>query len=174
MRETLADILLDTDFAVVFSMTKPTVAEAGSLYLAGFAQAGEPHAAIVLATSSKGGSMGHITTKSGHWEYKFQNQKIEHSISLTSLIEIRNVSKGTLNAQTLNNLLAQVAVPPGNEIGECLNWVVNAVELLASHGVVSLRSPDGLRGEFSAFCAGNKGFATSSKYPNVKVSDYCS
>ena len=157
-------------------MSKPTVAKAGSLYLAGFQTTpqGQPHAAIVLAVSAKEGRMGHITLKSGHWAYNFQSQKMEHSQTLTSLIEIRDTSKGALSAQTLSNLLAQVAVPSGNDDGECLDWVIDAVKLLASHGIVSLRSPDGLRAEFSAFCAGNRSFATSSKYPNVKVSAYCS
>ncbi|KAM5540597.1 hypothetical protein V8D89_005628 [Ganoderma adspersum] len=155
-------------------MSESTFAGAGSLYLAGFAQAGQPHAAIVLAVSSKEGNMAHITTKSGNWAYNFQAQKIEQSISLTSLIEIRSASKGALSAETLSDLLAQVVVPAGNVGGECLNWVIDAVKLLAKNGIVSLRSADLLREEFSTFCAGNRSFATSSKYPNMKVSDYCS
>ncbi|KAA1477863.1 hypothetical protein DENSPDRAFT_845069 [Dentipellis sp. KUC8613] len=149
-------------------------AVSGSLYLAGFAQVGQPHAAIVLASSSDSGHMGHIVAKTGVWAYKFQAQNISNSLSLTSLIKIRDTSSGPLTSNELNGLLVQVTVPPGNEEGECLNWMIRAVELLAEKNIVALVSATSLRDEFSTFCAANRSRASSSKYPNVKVSEFCS
>ncbi|OSD06728.1 hypothetical protein PYCCODRAFT_1474169 [Trametes coccinea BRFM310] len=117
--------------------------------------------------------MGHIVNRTGQWEYKFGSQNIAHSLSLTSLIKIRDGSKGPITADNLDNLLAQVTVPPGSEEGECLNWVMRAVKLLAENNVVTLKSEDGLREEFSSFCAENRSYATRTKYPNVKTSEYC-
>lgn len=72
-----------------------------------------PHAAIILATSATAGEMGHITTKSesGNWVFKFGPQGIAHSLSLTSLIRIRDSSKGAITKDDLEQALAEVSVP---------------------------------------------------------------
>lgn len=150
------------------------LAASGSLYLAGFAQAGLPHAAIILASSSALGHMAHVTNRTGTWVYKFTDQNIANSLTLTSLIKIRDSSKGQLTAEELNGLLAQVIPPSATETGGCLNWVMRAVRLLAERGYVTLRSEEGLREEFASFCAGNRGYARTTAYPNVKESQYCS
>ncbi|TCD65019.1 hypothetical protein EIP91_003340 [Steccherinum ochraceum] len=149
-------------------------AEAGALYLAGFAQAGDPHAAIILATDSSRGQIYHITTKLGYWAYSSSNQNILGSMSLTSLIKIRDASGGAISPNGLDALLRQVPVPAGAASGECLNWVINAVMLLHQHRVVRLSSAEYLRQEFSQYVPQNRSRATRGSYPGVKVSAYCS
>ncbi|KAI0761485.1 hypothetical protein BD413DRAFT_485817, partial [Trametes elegans] len=87
---------------------------------------------------------------------------------------IRDASKGPLSGEDLNSLLSQVSVPPGNELGECLNWVMRAVTLLAEKGIVTLVSADSLKDEFSSFCSNNQEYVTRTAYPNVETSEYCS
>ncbi|KAJ6507138.1 hypothetical protein C8R47DRAFT_967002, partial [Mycena vitilis] len=81
----------------------PRPAVAGCLYLVGFAQVGAPHAAIILAQSAEAGRMVHISVASGVWKYQARNQKIQGSMSLTSLIKIRDVSKGSLTQEALEH-----------------------------------------------------------------------
>ena len=94
-------------------------------------------------------------------------------MSLTSLIKIRDVSRGVLAEDDLKALLEEVAVPLGGEPGECLNWVMRAVEHLAARKVVTLLSSANLREEFSSFCSGNRAFARRELFPNVMVSQNC-
>ncbi|KAL4245084.1 hypothetical protein ABKN59_010220 [Abortiporus biennis] len=117
--------------------------------------------------------MGHITTKTGSWKFTYRSHNINNSMTLTSLVKIRDASKGELTGDTLKALLGEVPVPEGAEEGECLNWVINAVKHLSDAGVVTLSNSDGLRQEFATFCAGNKQYASRTRYPNLKASEYC-
>lgn len=147
---------------------------AGSLYLAGFAQAGALHAALLLVTSSAEGYIFHITTKSGIWAFNGgMLQKIQGSLSLISLIKICDVSKGTITKEDIEEIVRQVNVPASCQDGECLVWICGAVNLLTENGLVTLTSVENLVDEFSTFCAVNRSYTTSSKYPNVKTSSYC-
>ena len=130
---------------------------------------------LILVTDMNQGQMGHITTNTatGQWMLKFGPQNIANSMTLTSLIRIRDASRGLTTAEQLAALLAEVPVPAGSQDGECLNWVIRAVQHLAARGVVTLTSAEGLREEFKQFCAGNRSFARRDKFPNVKVSQFC-
>lgn len=63
----------------------------------------------------------------GKLEVRLQIPDITNSMTLTSLIKIRDASKGELTGEALKALLGEVPVPEGGEDGECLNWVINAV-----------------------------------------------
>jgi hypothetical protein len=60
-----------------------------------------------------------------------------------------------------------------DQFGECLPWVLRAVEKLHEAELVNLIDVKLLRNEFEEFTAGNRAFATRFKFPNVKASDYC-
>ncbi|PPQ92604.1 hypothetical protein CVT25_007295 [Psilocybe cyanescens] len=175
MREVFPDQceVLDAEWEWRIQTTK---AVAGCLYLAGFAQSGAgPHAAIVLAINDKEGHMFHIRIDKGTsaWKSDFRAQKIDSSISLISLVKIRDISKGAITAAGISEILKTVNVPSGGETGECTKWVRNAITLLNQKGTVTCTSLDNLIDEFHAFCAGNRAYATTSKYPNVMTSSYC-
>lgn len=94
-------------------------------------------------------------------------------MTLTSLIRIRDASRGAITKDDLEKILAEVPVPAGAATGECLNWVIKAVEHLAVKKIVTLSSADKLREEFNTFCVSNRSYARRDRFPNTKVSEHC-
>ncbi|KAG1744184.1 hypothetical protein EDD22DRAFT_982092 [Suillus occidentalis] len=145
----------------------------GSLFIAGFAQVGEPHTALLLSIDSNKGHIAHIHAKSGTWAYQFRQQNLSGSLTLTTLLKIHDVSAGAITPEQLDAVASKVQVNSDAPVGECLKWVKEAVEALHSEGLVNLGSGDNLLEEFSTFAGGNRAYATSSRFPNVMESQHC-
>ncbi|KAF8073895.1 hypothetical protein FPV67DRAFT_1778478 [Lyophyllum atratum] len=146
----------------------------GSLYLAGFAQVGAPHAGLIIAgEDGSNGHFVHINIKNGIWAFDARTQNIAGSMSLTTLVRIHDASAGTITEQELEDAARKVAVPAGGESGECLPWVLRVIERLDAEGLVSLSSSEALREEFTDFATGNRKYANRNQYPNVKTSLNC-
>jgi len=94
-------------------------------------------------------------------------------MTLTTLLKIHDVSGGVITPEQLDAAARKAVVNPGAPIGECLEWVMRVVQILHSDGFVKLASVDSLSQEFSNFAAGNRSYATRSKFPNVQASQYC-
>ena len=152
-----------------------TAATDGSLYITGFAQAGLPHAGLIIARRE--GTYGkhlHIHTKQGDWAQEFKSFSIESSMSLTTLLKIHDVSAGAITEDQLENAGKVIAVPEGSDGGQCLPWVIEVVKQLHADGLVNLTSASGLADEFVTFATGNRAFARKGKYPNCSTSINCS
>ncbi|KAF8467520.1 hypothetical protein JB92DRAFT_3060262 [Gautieria morchelliformis] len=149
----------------------------GSLYIAGFAQAGDPHAGLFIPNSGSAGDFFHIhvprNQTSSQWTYQARQQNFSQSMTFTTLLRIHDASQGVITAQTMDWAAKQVAVPSGAEEGECLKWVMSVIGILQKHGLVRVSSISHLQQEFSQFAAGNRAYATRSILPNVNVSQYC-
>jgi hypothetical protein len=122
---------------------------------------------------SNKGHIAHIKQKSGSWAYEFREQNISESMSLTTLLKIHDVSAGAITAKQLDAAARKAGITPGAPIGECLEWVKRAVQMLHSEGRVEVTSVDKLAEEFSNFASGNRAYAKRNTFPNVKASQYC-
>ncbi|KAG7088070.1 hypothetical protein E1B28_012101 [Marasmius oreades] len=146
----------------------------GSLYLAGFLQAGSPpHVALIIPESEETGFMMHITIKPGVWTYETMNQRIRGSMTFTTLLKIHDVSAGAITKQELDDIRKEVPPPPGSDSGFCLSWTIEVVQRLHDRRLLSLSSAQNLKQEFSEFAAGNSKFARHNFLPNIAVSNYC-
>ncbi|KAG1766731.1 hypothetical protein EV702DRAFT_950393, partial [Suillus placidus] len=102
--------------------------------------------------------------------YESRKQNLSQSMSLTvTLLKIHDVSAGAITPEQLDATVSKAAVVHSGS-GECLKWVIRAVEVLHSEGLVDLGSADNLAQGFSTFAAGNRSYATRNKFPNVKAS----
>lgn len=88
--------------------------------------------------------------------------------------QIHDVSAGTITDAQLEKAGKAVAVPAGNEPGECLSWIIEVVKQLHADGLVNLESASGLKDEFNAVAKGNRAFARKGVYPNITTSVNCS
>jgi hypothetical protein len=149
----------------------------GSLYLAAFAQAGAPHAGLIIPIDHSRGDYVHIRMgrESLVWELDAdRSQRLEGSLTLTSLLRIRDVAKGAITKAELKDAAQSVEVPPGAEFGECLPWALKVIEVLQEKGLLNLTSSASLAEEFNQFASGNKSHARRDMFPAIKVSEYCS
>ncbi|KAF8467521.1 hypothetical protein JB92DRAFT_3060263 [Gautieria morchelliformis] len=149
----------------------------GSLYLAGFAQAGAPHAGLIIPASASSGRLVHIHIDRAtvpSWAFQSRDQRIAGEMFLSSLLKLRDLSDGEISTEQLDEAAASVPPPPNDEFGECLPWVLRVVQRLNEMGLVNLTNVDELGREFEDFAAGNKIYATRQKFPNVKASAFCS
>ncbi|GBE89442.1 hypothetical protein SCP_1601040 [Sparassis crispa] len=144
----------------------------GSLYIAGFAQSGDPHAGLILSIDSSKGYFAHIMIKNDAWTFQSREQNVARSMSLMSLLKIHDVSAGVITAAQLEAAACKVAVPPGSESGECLKWVLSIIQVLHAEGIITLTSVDNLTQEFSSFALENCSYAERSKFPNIGISAY--
>ncbi|KAG5642020.1 hypothetical protein DXG03_003767 [Asterophora parasitica] len=164
---------LDDECGAGYSFGRLRTASIGSLYMAGFAQAGPPHAGLIIVSNDKAGDFVHIRISEGVWKLDTRQQNIVQSISLTTLLKIHDVSAGAITRAQLQEAAQHVPVPSGGESGECLPWVLRVVERLDAMGLVNLSSSAELGEEFTTFSAGNRSYAQRDKYPNVKTSAHC-
>ncbi|KAF8512256.1 hypothetical protein JB92DRAFT_2723839 [Gautieria morchelliformis] len=149
----------------------------GSLYLAGFAQAGAPHAGLIIPTSASSGRLVHIRIDRANaptWTVQSRDQRIAGEMLLSSLLKLRDVSRGEVTIEQLEEAAASVPPPANDEFGECLPWALRTVQKLDEMGLVKLTDADELGKEFETFAVGNKAYATRRKFPNVQVSEFCS
>lgn len=149
----------------------------GSLYLAGFAQASAPHAGLLIPTSASSGRLVHIRIDrdtSPVWAMQSRMQKIAGDMFLSTLLKLGDASAGQITAELLEEAAASVPAPENDLFGECLPWVLRVVQKLHEMGFPCLVDGEGLGNEFSSFADGNRVFATRTKFPNVKVSEFCS
>ncbi|KAJ3509502.1 hypothetical protein NMY22_g16266 [Coprinellus aureogranulatus] len=157
------------------SSTASTQANAGSLYLAGFQQGGQiPHVAVIVATDASSGHMVHITTKgTGTWHYAFQPQNIASSMGLTSLWCIYDASQSgaqPFHPKSLDAIAKNISVPTGSESGECVKWVNRLLKKLVTDHIIALpASVDTVLEQFVEFARENRGFATRTAYPKIKI-----
>lgn len=151
----------------------------GSLYLVGLAQARAPHVGVLLAEDPAKGFMVHIRInrdESPNWTYQGRQQAISGDMFVSTLLKIHDVSDGVITKNQLENTAKTIAVPQNDEFGECLPWALRVVESLNALGLVALKD-DGvaaLEHEFTEFAAGNRSYATRTRFPNVKISSICS
>ncbi|KIJ11130.1 hypothetical protein PAXINDRAFT_177387 [Paxillus involutus ATCC 200175] len=139
----------------------------GSLYIAGFQQSGGgPHAGLILAPNAEEGSIAHIKHQFGAWSYEFRKQRLQQSMSLSTLLKIHDVSAGAITSDELDEA--------ARSLSECLNWTLKVVQVLHSRGLVNLTSVQHLANEFSDFAGGNRNYARRTVFPNVKASANCS
>ena len=149
----------------------------GSLYLAGFTQAGAPHAGLIIPTSASTGRLIHIhidRATSPTWKFQSRDQRIAGEMFLSSLLKLRDLSNGKISIEQLEEAAASLPPPANDKFGECLPWVLRVVRRLSEMGLVNLANVDELGREFEDFAAGNKVYATRQKFPNVKASAFCS
>jgi hypothetical protein len=90
-----------------------------------------------------------------------------------TLLKIHDISAGAITPEQLDAAASKATVNPDSSTGECLDWVMRAVEALHLEGLVKLVSVDDLAQEFSIFTGGNHSFAKKDKFPNVKTSEKC-
>ncbi|KAF9446100.1 hypothetical protein P691DRAFT_733905 [Macrolepiota fuliginosa MF-IS2] len=112
--------------------------------------------------------------KSPNWIYQDRNQNISRDLFMTTLLMVHNVLDGAITKDQLVEVAKSVPVPENDQFGECLPWILRVVERLDAGGFVTLKDAEALRGEFTEFAVGNRAYATSSRFPNVKVSSFCS
>ncbi|KIJ11114.1 hypothetical protein PAXINDRAFT_181914 [Paxillus involutus ATCC 200175] len=147
----------------------------GSLYIAGFQQSGGvPHAGLILATTAKEGSIAHIKHQPSGWLYDFRKQRLDQSMTLSTLLKIHDVSAGTITSKELDEAARSVDIPPPTQSSECLNWTLKVVQVLHSRGLINLTSVQHLANEFLDFAGGNRDYARRTVFPNVKASANCS
>lgn len=149
----------------------------GSLYLVGLAQVRAPHAGLIIPTSNTQGTFVHIRIDrdtSPFWVYQSRKQKILGDVFMTTLLKLHDISDGVISKDQLQEAAASVAVPENDTFGECLPWILRVVQKLHELGHVKLLDAEELGREFEAFAQANKAFATSTRFPNVKVSACCS
>ncbi|KAF8842343.1 hypothetical protein BDN67DRAFT_383805 [Paxillus ammoniavirescens] len=147
----------------------------GSLYIAGFQQSGGvPHAGLILAPTVEEGSIAHIKHQFGAWSYEFRKQRLQQSMSLSTMLKIHDVSAGAITSKELDEAARSVAIPPPTQLSECLNWTLGVVQVLHSRGLVNLTSVQHLANEFLDFASGNRNYARRTVFPNVKASANCS
>ncbi|PSR71631.1 hypothetical protein PHLCEN_2v12484 [Hermanssonia centrifuga] len=150
---------------------------AGSLYLAGFAQAQAPHTGLLIATNTAGGFLVHIRidrNTSPNWAYQGRKQRITGDVFMNSLVRLHDVSEGEITREQLEEVAMSTAVPDNDEFGECFPWVLRVIEGLHEKGLVRLENIEDLKKEFQEFAEGNRMYATSSRFPNVRTSRFCS
>lgn len=125
--------------------------------------------ALILAQSAEQGDMCHIKiNKSGVWAYAKGPQHIAGSMTMTTLLKIHDGDAETpVTKEILEAAAENVTVPAGNEIGECLPWVLKVVGKLHEGGYLSLTSIDHLGQEFDDFAGRNKDYANRNTYPNT-------
>lgn len=151
----------------------------GSLYIAGFAQARRPHAALLLA-STNDHSTGHLVhirldpLTSTCWTYQSRAQPITGDMFLSTLLKVRDASDGAVTLQQLEAAAAAVPGPQNDMQGECLHWVLRVVQRLQEKWLVDLDDADALGEEFEVFAAGNRAYASRLRFPNVKASQFAS
>jgi len=68
---------------------------------------------------------------------------LKGSLTLTSLLHIRDVAKGAITKVELKDEV------PGAEFGECLPWVLKGIEVLQDKGLLNLTSSASLAEEFN-------------------------
>lgn len=95
---------------------------------------------------------------------------------VSTLLKIHDVSGGAITKDQLEDAAKSIAVPENDEFGECLPWALRVVENLHSRDLVVLKDGDvaALEREFAEFAAGNRDYATRTRFPNVKISSICS
>ncbi|GBE89637.1 hypothetical protein BKA93DRAFT_352145 [Sparassis latifolia] len=149
----------------------------GSLYLAGFAQARGPHAALIIPFSPSAGRLVHIRIdyeRSQTWVYQSKLQEITGDMFLSTLIKLRDVSLGHVTVEQLEHAAAYVPLPPNDHHGECLPWALGVVRKLQEMGLLNVSDVHQLGEEFVQFSAGNWLYATRHRFPNVKESQFTS
>ncbi|EGO04000.1 hypothetical protein SERLA73DRAFT_175718 [Serpula lacrymans var. lacrymans S7.3] len=148
----------------------------GSLYLAGFAQARAPHAGLIIPSRTSSGRLVHIRIDretSPTWAYQSRAQKIEGDMFFSTLLKLRDVSAGSITVAQLEEAAMSVPAPDNDEFGECLPWVLQVVQTLHDMDLIVLTDIKDLGKEFEEFATGNKAYATRTKFPNVKASQFC-
>ncbi|TFK20928.1 hypothetical protein FA15DRAFT_696652 [Coprinopsis marcescibilis] len=158
------------------STSVSTTATTGSVYLAGFAQAEQPHVALIRAIDYQKGYIFHITTKKTDiWHYEGnQAYKIAGSMTLTSLYCIYDAQKAgaEFDCTTLDDICKAVAVPEGAEMGECVIWANKALAAIAEahpDTIILSGNVDATMEHFLNFVEGNRAYASRTKYPNLDV-----
>ncbi|KAF7798612.1 hypothetical protein EIP86_009834 [Pleurotus ostreatoroseus] len=157
--------------------TAPEDFTVGSLYLAGLAQARAPHAGLIVPTSITSGTLVHIRIDrdtSPFWAYQSRKQKISGDVFMTTLLKLHDISDGIITKEQLEEAAASVPVPENDTFGECLPWILQVVQKLNEAGLVKLVDVEALGKEFEAFAESNRVFATSTRFPNVRTSEFCS
>ncbi|KAK7025451.1 hypothetical protein VNI00_015979 [Paramarasmius palmivorus] len=146
----------------------------GGCYIAGFAQAREPHVGVLVPTTATSGTLVHIRidrAASPNWELQIREQKIAGDMFLTSLLKI--AEPGAVSVESLIAHAEQTPVPSNDEFGECFPWAITLVERLRVHGLVKVKDMDGLQAEFRDFVGGNRQYARRDRFPNVASSAFC-
>lgn len=150
----------------------PPAFDAGSLYLAAFAQAHAPHVGLLIPSNESTGTLVHIRVDrktSPNWQKQIREQKISGDMFLMSLLRIRD----SITVEQVVSSSDKVAVPNNDEFGECFHWVMRTVAQLHADGLLELADLDALEKEFREFNEGNRAYARRDKLPNTAVSVYC-
>ncbi|KAJ7281896.1 hypothetical protein C8J57DRAFT_1123839 [Mycena rebaudengoi] len=157
--------------------TSPPEFTIGSLYIAGFAQAGAPHVGLIIPTDTKTGCLVHIRIDrdtSPNWVYQCRlNQAIEGDMFLSSLLKIHDVSAGAITLVELRAAAAAVPPPDNDRFGECEPWMSRVVEQLHALNLVVCTDVNQMVEEFHTFATKNRAYARRDKFPNVAVSQFC-
>lgn len=154
----------------------------GSLYLVAFAQANAPHVGMVIPMAEgKRGHLVHIRVPDegealGVWTLNFRKEPLTGpgAMACTNLLQIQDKEEGEISVSELHEAAKSTPVPSGREFGQCLNWAMDLVEELGKRNILKLKSRSDLQCEFDEFSRANRGYASRSKDPNVKISSYCS
>lgn len=94
---------------------------------------------------------------------------------MTTLLKLHDVSDGMITRKQLEEVASAVSVPLNDTFGECLPWVIHVVKKLDEKRLIKVTADtDALQKEFEEFSQSNRAFATSTRFPNVKVSEFCS
>ncbi|KZW03234.1 hypothetical protein EXIGLDRAFT_725691 [Exidia glandulosa HHB12029] len=159
----------------------PEAFNAGSLYIAAFAQARSPHMGLLIPDDSSTGTLVHIRVDidratSPNWQYQCRRQRIAGEMALTSLLKIRDVGApaGAVTVDQLRAAAESVPAPENDEFGECGPWVWRVVAILNEQGLLDIDDISALTEEFTTFAAGNTPYARRDRFPNVAVSKFCS
>lgn len=157
-------------------MATPPEFSGGSLYLAGFAQVRAPHAGLIIASSAASGILVHIVIDrdtSEFWTYQCRWQKVAGDIFMTTLLKLHDISDGPITQYQLEEVASSISAPSNDTFGECLLWVMRVVEKLTERGLVKVADIAALEEEFEEFARKSKAYATSTRFPNTTVSQYC-